>query len=256
VAIDGQAHVLAIGGMGGSLGGRELAVPRLIAYALELSGKPEPRVCLINTPAGDDPRILARIYSLLGPSPARVTHLDLFPMPNVSEPAELLLSQDVIFVGGGSVANMMAVWRVHELDRILRQAWAAGIVMTGVSAGAICWFDGGTTDSFGPVLRGFGDGLGFLSGSYCPHYSSEPTRRPTFHRLVGDGTLAAGIACDDGTGAHFVGTEFAEIVADRPDVSGYRVERAADGQVTETALPTRRLPDVPWPGPDQPGNLR
>lgn len=248
--------MLAIGGMGGALAGRQLTVPRLIGYALELSGQPEPRVCLINTPAGDDPRILTRLYSLLGPSPAQVTHLDLFPMPNVSEPADLLLNQDVIFVCGGSVANMVAVWRVHELDRILRQAWEAGIVMSGVSAGAICWFDGGTTDSFGPVLRGFGDGLGFLPGSYCPHYNSEPARRPTFHRLVGDGTLAAGIACDDGTGAHFAGTGFAEIVADRPEVSGYRVGRDADGRVTETALPTRLLPDTTWPGPGRTGNHR
>jgi len=109
---------------------------------------------------------------------ARLSHLALFPMPNVADPEDLLLSQDVIFVGGGSVANMVAVWRVHGLDQILRKAWQAGIVLTGSSAGGICWFESGTTDSFGRELRAFTDGLGLLAGSYCPHYDSEPGRRP------------------------------------------------------------------------------
>ena len=138
---------------------------------------------------GDDPRVLVRLYSVLSATGARVTHLELFPMPNVQDPADLLLSQDVIFVGGGSVANMVAVWRVHELDRILRAAYQAGVVLSGVSAGAICWFESGTTDSFGIRLRPFTAGLGLLAGSYCPHYSSEPARRPTFQSLVADGTL-------------------------------------------------------------------
>ena len=111
-------------------------------------------------------------------------------MPNVDDPEDLLLSQDVIFVGGGSVANMVAVWQVHGVDRIMRSAWESGVVLAGVSAGAICWFEGGTTDSFGPVLRPFTAGLGLLPGCYCPHYDSEPARRPTFQSLVADGTLA------------------------------------------------------------------
>jgi peptidase E len=243
VAVDGQAHVLAIGGLGGSVATPGRDVPPLIAYALELSGRSEPRVCLINTAMGDDPRILARVYSLLSATPARVTHLELFPMPNVPDPAELLLTQDVIFVGGGSVANMAAVWRVHELDRILRAAWRAGVVLSGVSAGAICWFQGGTTDSFGPLLRPFTAGLGFLAGSYCPHYNSEPARRPLFQSLVSDGALPAGLACDDGAAVHFAGAELAEVVADRPDAFGYRVEPGGDGPAIETRLPVRLLAD-------------
>jgi peptidase E len=177
------------------------------------------------------------MYERFAGYPARLSHLALFPMPNVPDPEDLLLSQDVIFVGGGSVANMLAVWRVHGLDQILRKAWQAGIVLAGSSAGGICWFEGGTTDSFGRDLRAFTEGLGLLAGSYCPHYDSEPGRRPLYHRLIADGTLPAGIACDDGVAAHFADDELAELIADRPGASAYRVEPG----VTETRLETRVL---------------
>jgi peptidase E len=157
-------------------------------------------------------------------------------MPNVDDPEDLLLSQDVIFVGGGSVANMIAVWRVHGIDRILRRAWESGVVLAGVSAGAICWFEGGTTDSFGPVLRPFTAGLALLSGSYCPHYDSEPSRRPTFQALVAGGTLAAGIACDDGAAAHFADSELTAIVAAWDGATGYLVEPDGSGGSTEQRL--------------------
>ena len=129
---------------------------------------------------------------------------------------------------------MLAVWRVHGLDRILRKAWQAGIVLAGSSAGGICWFEGGTTDSFGHELRAFTDGLGLLAGSYCPHYDSEPGRRPLYHRLIADGTLAGGIACDDGVAAHFIDDTLTELIADRPGSSAYRVTG-----LTETRLETR-----------------
>ena len=234
--------MLAIGGTGGGDPEPSAGVPRLVGYALELSGRPAPRVCLLHTATGDDAKGLARQYSALAATPARVTHLELFPMPNVADPEDLLLSQDVIFVGGGSVANLVAVWRVHELDRILRAAWQAGIVLSGVSAGAICWFEGGTTDSFGTRLRPFTAGLGYLSGSYCPHYSSEPARPPVFRSLVADGTLPAGLACDDGAAAHFAGDSLAEVVTERPEALGYRVEPDDAGGAAETPLPARLLP--------------
>ena len=161
-------------------------------------------------------------------------------MPTVSDPADLLMSQDLIFVGGGSVANMLAVWRAHGLDTVMREAWQAGIVLSGVSAGAICWFEGGTTDSFGPELRPFTAGLGLLAGSYCPHYDSEPRRRPVYQALVVGGSLPAGIACDDGAAAHLVDDALAEIVADRPGALGYRVQ-GADGRAAEAPLPTRMI---------------
>ena len=207
-----------------------------------LSGAQAPRVCVLNTANGDEPNAYLRMYARLSRHQARPSHLQLFPMPNVADPEDLLLSQDVIFVGGGSVANMVAVWRVHGLDRILRRAWEQGIVLAGVSAGAICWFEGGTTDSFGPDLRPFTDGLALLAGSYCPHYSAEPMRRPLYQELVAAATLAAGIACDDGTAAHFADDILAEIVADHAGVTGYRVQPDGDGGCVEEPLPPTLVP--------------
>ena len=135
---------------------------------------------------------------------------------------------------------MLAVWRVHGLDVIMRKAWQTGIVLAGSSAGGICWFEGGTTDSFGRDLRAFTDGLGLLAGSYCPHYDSEPRRRPLYHQLSADGTLSSGIACDDGAAAHFTDDTLTELIADRPSASAYRVEGLASG-ISETQLETRFL---------------
>jgi peptidase E len=235
VAGDGRRHILAIGGLGAPAPQREQS-PALIGYSLALSGAGPARVCIVNTANGDDPGSYLRMYARLSDHGARVSHLQLFPMPNVADPEDLLLSQDVIFVGGGSVANMVAVWQVHGVTEIMRRAWESGVVLAGVSAGAICWFEGGTTDSFGPDLRPFSAGLGLLPGSYCPHYSSEPTRRPAFQALVASGTLAPGLACDDGAAAHFADRDLAGIVADRPGATGYLVEPAGSGASIERAL--------------------
>jgi peptidase E len=249
MAADERKHVIAIGGGMMMPNGH---VPSHLDYALQLTGKREPRICVLNTAAGDDPRRAMAMYDRFAGYPAKVSHLALFPMPNVADPADLLLSQDVIFVGGGSVANMLAVWRVHDLDMIMRKAWHAGIILTGSSAGGICWFEGGTTDSFGRRLRAFTDGLGLLNGSFCPHYNSEAERRPLYHRLIADGTLRGGIACDDGVGAHFIDDELAEVVADRPGSGAYRVGREGsagtlppgENLITETPLKTRYLGGV------------
>jgi peptidase E len=155
MAADGRRHIIAVGG--GMLT-PEGQVPAHLSNALRLTGQREPRLCMLNTAGGDDPRWTLAMYDRLAGHPVRASHLALFPMPNVRDPEDLLLSQDLIFVGGGSVANMVAVWRVHGLDVILRKAWQAGIVLAGSSAGGICWFEGGTTDSFGRDLRAFTDG--------------------------------------------------------------------------------------------------
>jgi peptidase E len=151
-----------------------------------------------------------------------------------------LLDQDVVYVGGGNTANMLAVWRVHGVDRALQQAWEAGVVLTGISAGSLCWFESGTTDSFGSLapLTGL---LGFLPGSHSPHYDGEPDRRPTYHALVASGALPGGYAADDGAALVFGGTDLVEVVASRPAARGYRVARDADGRTAETELPTRYL---------------
>jgi peptidase E len=168
------------------------------------------------------------------------SHLQLFPSPNVADIRAHLLGQDVIWVEGGSVANMCAVWRVHGLDEILYEAWQSGVVLAGISAGSICWHRGGCTDSYGPELRAFTDGLGWLPYSNGVHYDGEPQRRPTMHRLIADGTLPGGFATDDGAGLVYRGTELAEAVAVRHGPRAYEIRKEGE-KVEETALPTRVL---------------
>ena len=212
-----------------------------VDYLRGLTGQAAPRIGVLTTATGDDPAIAARTCAWFESTGGEVGHLALSPMPSVADPEDFLLSRDLIFVGGGSVANMLAVWRVHQLDRIMRAAWQAGVVLSGVSAGAICWFDGGTTDSFGPDLRPYSDGLGFLKGSYCPHYDSEPGRRPLFTSLVAAGVLPAGIACDDGAGAHFADDELEAVVTGVPGAAGYLVGPDGAGGFTQTTLAARPL---------------
>jgi dipeptidase E len=165
---------------------------------------------------------------------AELTTLSFYPWPP-EDLRDLALAHDAILVCGGNTANMLAVWRVHGFDRILREAWEAGIVLTGWSAGMICWFEAGVTDSFGPQLEGMRDGLGFLPGSACPHYDGEELRRPRYLELVAEG-FPAGIALDDGVAAHYTGTQLHEVITTLPDGSGYRV-----GKDGESELPVRVL---------------
>ena len=241
MAVDGRRHVVAFGGLPWR---NSLPVGRQAFrdYLCGLTGRPGPRIAVLTTASGDEPAGAALACRWLEGGGAEVGHLALFPMPSVADSEDFLLSRDLIFVGGGSVANMVAVWRVHQLDRILRAAWQAGVVLAGVSAGAIGWFEGGTTDSFGPDLRPFIDGLGFLAGSYCPHYDSEPGRRPLFTSLVAAGRLPAGIACDDGAGAHFIDDDLHAVVSGLPGASGYLVGPDGAGEFTQTTLATRPLP--------------
>ena len=160
-----------------------------------------------------------------------------FPWPR-PDLREHILEQDIIVVGGGNTANMLAIWRVHGFDAILRDAWDAGVVLTGTSAGMICWFEAGVTDSFGPQLEGLADGLGFLSGSACPHYDGEAARRPRYGELVASG-FPGGIAADDGVGLHYVGTELEHVVACRPDAAAYRVTAAGEERLAASLLRAR-----------------
>ncbi len=219
----------------------DLAAGPVFDLAAELSGaQGTPKICFIGTATGDNPAVVASVYSALSER-FRPSHLELFSMPNLADIRGHLLSQDVIWVGGGSVANLLALWRLHGWDGLLREAWEAGVVLGGVSAGSICWHNGGTTDSFGPELRPVTNGLGFVPYSNGVHYNSEPQRRPLYHRLIADGTLTDGYATDDGVGLVYRGTEMVEVVADRPGCAAYRVERGAGGSATETRLEPRML---------------
>ena len=237
-------HILATSGgfLPSEIGPFQWRVGPLVEHAVALAGSPErPRICHLGTAHGDSLNGIAGFYRAFAGSDTRASHLELFTMPNVPDVREHLLAQDVIWVGGGSVANLLAVWRVHGLDVILRECWERGVVLAGVSAGSLCWHVGGTTDSFGRTLRAVTDGLALLPYGNGVHYDSEAERRPLLHRLVGDGTLPTSYATDDGVGLHYEGTELVEAVADRPDVAAYRVERLADGTVEETRLEPRLL---------------
>jgi peptidase E len=213
------------------------------AYTLaaRLAGAGErPRLCIIATAVGDSPTWLAAMHHAFSKLDMVVSHLDLFPMPNVDDIEGHLARQDVIWVSGGSTANLLALWRLHGLDRILHDAWQAGTVLMGVSAGSVCWHLGGTTDSFGLPLQPLTNGLGFLPYSNSPHHNAEPERRPLIHRLIADGTLPDGFATDNGAGLIYHGTELHEAITEKSDASAYEIH--GDGDVAqETRLPTRLL---------------
>jgi peptidase E len=212
----------------------------VVRYALELSGAPRPKLCWLGTAHGDSILGLRGFYGACSGEQIDASHLQLFGMPNV-DPRRHLLAQDVIWVHGGSVVNLLAVWRAHGLDAIMRAAWERGIVLAGISAGAICWHLGGNTDSFGTPLRAVTDALGLLPHSTSVHYDSEPLRRPHYRALIADGTLADGYATDDGVAIHYRGPDLHEVIADTPGKLAYRVFRSASGEVVEEPLQPRVL---------------
>jgi peptidase E len=222
-------HIVGLGG-GGSTEEQQAALRR---YVLGVAGKERPRICFVPTAVGDQTEGIVRFYETYA-GLGELSHLKFFPYP----PPDLrafALAQDVLVVSGGNTANLLAIWRVHGFDAIVREAWEAGVVLTGGSAGMICWYEACVTDSFGPQLEGLEDGLGFLPGSACPHYDGEAQRRPRYRELVAGG-FPAGIAADDGVALRYEGRELAEVVACRPGAQAYRVE--PDG---ETPLPARVL---------------
>jgi dipeptidase E len=211
----------------------------LYRYMLDLTGRDRPRICFIGTASGDDASYRAAFYATF----ARLgdaSHLGLFNI-EVTEIEDFLLEQDIIYVGGGNTANMLAVWRLHGVDKALRTAWEAGVILGGPSAGGMCWFEAGLTDSFGTQLAPLKDGLKFLDGSFCPHYDSESLRRPRYAETVGSGALQAGYAVDDSASLVFNGRQLEEVVASMPGSHAYRVERRRGNSVEETQLRARLL---------------
>jgi dipeptidase E len=226
-----ERHIVAMGGWDGAEDGA------LTDFMLGLARRERPRICLVPTAIAERDESIARFFERFAPH-AQPSVLRLFgvPRPGIRD---FLLEQDVIWVSGGNTANMLAIWRLHGVDAALREGWEAGTVLAGASAGAICWFEASVTDSFGPELVELRDCLGFLAGSFCPHYDSEEERPPMYRRLVGAG-LPAGYAVDDGVGLHFRGAELAEAVSSRRGGRAFRVERSGAG-VAETALPVHYL---------------
>jgi dipeptidase E len=235
-----ERFIVAMGGGGFSM---EPDNPLLDDHILDLArttrGRERPRVCFLATASGDTPGYIADFYAAMARR-SEASHLSLV-VRTVDDIERHLLDQDVIYVGGGNTENMLAVWRVHGVDRALRAAWESGVVLAGLSAGSLCWFETGTTDSYGAGLAPLSSGLGFLPGSHAPHYDGESTRRPHYQKLIAEGALPAGYAADDGVALVFRGTALDEVVASRPGARAYRVERGPDGRAIETELPTRYL---------------
>ena len=224
--------------MGG--GGFSMDDPLIDAYVLDRVDASRPRICFLPTATPRPDTYVVRFYDAFPSSRFEPSHLDLFDR-RVDDVGAFLGEQDVIYVGGGNTANMLAVWRVHGVDRALRAAWESGVVCCGISAGANCWFEASTTDSFlVGQAEALSDGLGLLPGSFTPHYDSEPERRPSYRRLVASGALPPGIACDDFAAVRFDGSELAEAVVAREGAGAYRIRREGD-DATETPLPVRRL---------------
>jgi len=231
--------IVAMGGGGFSMEpDNPLLDDHVLALARKRRGHERPSVCFLPTASGNTDSDVAQFYAAFARR-CEATHLDLFAR-RVADLESFLLDQDAVYVGGGNTANMLAIWRVHGLDRALKRAWEAGVVLAGLSAGSNCWFEGSTTDSFG-TLAALKDGLGLVPGSHSPHYHSEPGRRPTFQHLIASGELPDGLAADDGAALVFVGTELAEVVASGPLARAYRVVRGPTGGAIETELPTRYL---------------
>src|SRR5262245_29519029 len=235
MASQGQ-RILAIGGVTLGPSSTEWTLHQLLR---RLTGRERPRICYVGTAGGEDAAFRAAFYATFARQ-AEATHLDLFNR-TVPDVESFLLEQDVVYVAGGNTANMLAVWRVHGVDRALKTAWEKGVVLAGWSAGGLCWFEGGLTDSFSPDLGPLKDGLRLLQGTFCPHYDSESLRRPRYEELVGSGALGDGFAADDGVGLLFEGRSFSEAVASLPGQHAYRVERRRGNSVEETQIRARLL---------------
>lgn len=211
-------QIIALGGGGFSM---EPENPLLDFYILnQVSGK-TPKICFIPTASGDSDHYITRFYNFFEKQNCVPSHLSLFK-PITRDIEGFLLEKDIIYVGGGNTKNLMALWKEWGLHIILRKAWDKGIVLAGISAGSICWFDEGVTDSYGDGLEPI-TCLGFLKGSNCPHYDGEVERRPAYQKLIETKKIQAGIAADDGVAIHYIDQDISKIVSSRPNSKAYKV---------------------------------
>ena len=215
-------------------GGRQLFYPALISYVFSLARRERPRVLFLPTASGDSADYLLTFYQQIAGWPCEPRHLALFER-TTEDPAEVIAQADVVIVGGGNTANMLAIWRLHGIEKALRDAYAKGAVLTGWSAGCICWFEAGITDSFTPELGPLNDGLAILKGSACPHYDSEERRPVVYQREIAAG-LPEGVALDDGVAALYEDERLVEIVSGRPDGRAFRVSRSGEAPLAVRVL--------------------
>ena len=225
-----------------ALGGHNLTTAEedvtLSRYILGQVSADRPSICFLPQASGEDPLYVANFYRHFLELNALPSDLSLFK-PHTADLSAFLFAHDIIYVGGGNTKSMLTLWREWRLDRILRQAWEQGTLLSGVSAGAICWFEQGLTDSIPGRLTAL-DCLGFLSGSCSPHYDGESERRPSYHQLIADGQVTPGYGIDDYAALHFVGADPPRVFASRPGATAYQVEPAPSG-ACETTLHASHL---------------
>jgi peptidase E len=215
--------------------------PLLDQYVLSLTGSQRPRVCFLPSASGDADHYIVRFYRAFPAAVCEASHLSLFRREQgPSDIRRHLLAQDLIYVGGGSLVSLLGVWRAHGIDTILREAWQAGVILCGLSAGSLCWFAEAVSGFHGPPRRL--DGLGFLPFSNCVHYERSSHRHLAYHRFLREG-MRSGYAAEDGAALHFVGSELSAVVAARRSARGYRLVADA-GRVVEIQLATRDLGDL------------
>ncbi len=242
-------QIVAFGGGGFSM---ESGNPLLDDYVLGLTGAERPRVCFLPSASGDADHYIVRFYRAFPADRCESSHISLFRREQ--GPADLrrhLLSQDLIYVGGGSVVSLLGVWRAHGIDRILREAWEAGVILCGLSAGSLCWFAEAVTGFHGEPRRI--EGLGLLPFSNCVHYEPESSRRLAYHGFLREG-MPSGYAAGDGAALHFTGTELSRAVGSRPQAQAYRLD-LAEGRVVETPIATAFLGDAAAAPPPPPEAL-
>jgi dipeptidase E len=223
-------QIIAMGGGGFSM---EPENPLLDLYILQQSTQATPKVCFVPTASGDAEGYIQRFYHSFNSHQCQTSHLSLFKPPT-KDIEDFILEKDIIYVGGGNTKNLLVLWKEWRLDEILKKAWGQGIILAGLSAGSICWFEEGVTDSIPGSLTKL-DCLGLLSGSNCPHYDEESNRRPSYQRLVESGVMVNGIAADDGVGLHYKDDKLYRVVSSRPNAKAYKVYQK-DGTIIEEGI--------------------
>ena len=227
-------QIIALGGGGFST---EPDNPLLDLYILNQCGKKNPKICYVPTASGDSDICISWFYNFFEKQECQPSHLSLFKPPT-RDLEGFLLDKDIIYVGGGNTKNLLALWREWGLDNIMKKAWEQGILLAGISAGSICWFEEGVTDSYGDKLESL-KCLGFLNGSNCPHYDEEIDRRPSYHELIASNKIKPGIAVDDGVAIHYIDQDIYKIVSSRPNARAYKVYY--NNKIKEIELETKYL---------------
>jgi dipeptidase E len=221
-------QIIAMGGGGFSMEPENLLLDK---YVLQQTNQSSPKVCFVPTASGDAQSYIERFYHSFESLDCEPSHLSLFKPPT-ADLEDYVLSKDVIYVGGGNTRNLIVLWKEWGLDHIFRKAWESGIVLAGLSAGSICWFEQGVTDSIPGELTALSC-LGFLKGSNCPHYDGELERRPAYHNLIRKKKILPGLAADDGVAFHFINEEIHKIVSSRKEASAYNVYLNGSNQIVE-----------------------